>query len=352
VALAALLATAPSASQGTRPAPAAQEATRAILQAFATHDLVAMSDAHGDARAQDFLRHLIQQPGFADIVNDIVVEFGNARYQAIADQYVRGDDVPLSALQPGWQNVVTPNQIWADEAFFEVVRRVNAGRAPDRRLRVLMADPPIDWAAVRSREDHFQWLVMRDSFPAALIQVEVLAKRRKALIVYGHLHFQRRQIQSNFDMSDWRMQTIVSLIERSSPQRVFTIWRLGGELTDLVPESATFAGPTLLPTRNTSVGAADVARLSPAWTKAGRFAVRNGQLAPVPPAEWQSLAIEEQLDAVLYLGPLASARQASVPPRACAEPGFLQERLRRIALTGIPSLEADRVRQVCNAKSP
>jgi hypothetical protein len=35
------------------------------------------------------------------------------------------------------------------------------------------------------------------------------------------------------------------------------------------------------------------------------------------------------------------------PAKACAEPGFLEERLRRIALTGIPTFEADVVKKVC-----
>ena len=52
-------------------------------------------------------------------------------------------------------------------------------------------------------------ITMRDSYPAALIQIEVLAKRRRALLVYGQLHFQRLNVMSNLDMQDWRMQTIV-----------------------------------------------------------------------------------------------------------------------------------------------
>jgi hypothetical protein len=337
------------ASQTDLPSPRPREATGAIVAAFASHDLVAISDAHGDLQAQDFLRQLIQAPGLADVVNDIVVEFGNARYQEVVDQYVRGDDVPLRAVQPAWQNVVTPNQIWADEALFETVRAINAKRSPERRLRVLLGDPPVDWAKVRTREEFNPWLEMRDSYPAALIQVEVLAKRRKALIVYGHGHFQRRQMASNFDMSDWRMQTIVSLLERSTPHRVFTIWRQSDELASLVPTASSFVSPTLVTTRGTSLGAADVELLSPAWTKMGRVAIKEGQLVPVPKEAWLTLRVEEQLDAVLHLGPRAGPTEAPIPRRACSEPGFVEERLRRIAVARVPPSEADRVRAACDA---
>ena len=36
-------------------------------------------------------------------------------------------------------------------------------------------------------------------------------------------HLQRKNVLSNFEMEDWRSQTIVSLVERAGPTRVFTI---------------------------------------------------------------------------------------------------------------------------------
>lgn len=330
--------------------PRAQEPITGIVEAFRTRDLVALSDAHGNEQTQAFLRTLVADPRFADAANDIVVEFGNARYQDVMDQYVRGDRISLQDVRPAWQDTTVPNQIWADEAFFEIVRRVNATRPREKQLRVLLGDPPIDWSAVRTREDHFRWLAMRDSHPAALVQVEVLAKRRKGLLVYGHLHFQRRQILSNFEMSDWRMQTIVSLIERSSPTRVFTIWRLDDELNTVVPGIESWPRPSLAITQGTALGAADVARLSPRSTT--RVSVRGEAMVPVPREEWRSLPVQEQLDAVLYLGPQAQMTGTLTPAKACADPGFLDERLRRIALTGIPSFEADRVRAICAGRTP
>ncbi len=198
----------------------------AIADAFRTHDIVALGDAHGNVQSQNFLKTLIRDPRFTAVANDIVVEFGNARYQDVVDRYVRGEAVDERALRSVWQNTTVANEIPVDQEFFETVRAVNATLPPDRRLRVLLSDPPIDWAAVKTRQDHFTWLAMRDTYPAALVQVEVLAKRRRALLVYGQLHFQRRNVMSNLEMDDWRMQTIVSLIEHAiGAGRVFTIWQ-------------------------------------------------------------------------------------------------------------------------------
>lgn len=324
--------------------PRPQEPIGAIVDAFRTHDLVALSDAHGNLQTQMFLRTLVADPRFATVVDDIVIEVANARYQDEMDRYLRGEQISIEAVRPAWQNTTVANQIWVDETLFEAIRATNASRPREQQLRVLLGDPPIDWTEVRTRDDHFRWLAMRDSYPAALVQVEVLAKHRKALLVWGHLHFQRRQIMSNFDMSDWRMQTIVSLIERASPAKVFAIWRLDDELARLVPGIASWPVPSLAATRGTSLGDVDVARLSPA---PARMAFKGDVLVPVPQEQWLSLPIEEQLDAVLYLGPKARMTDVTVPTLACSQPGFLQERLRRIALTGIPTFEADRVTAIC-----
>lgn len=328
-----------------------QEPIAAIVEAFRTHDLVAISDPHGNLETQMFLRTLVADPRFAAVVNDIVIEVANARYQDVMDRFIRGEQISIEAVRPAWQNTTVANQIWADEVLFESIHTANLSRPRERQLRVLLGDPPIDWTTVKTQEDHFRWLGMRDSYPAALVQVEVLAKRRKALLVWGHMHFQRRQIVSNFDMSDWRMQTIVSLIERASPTKVYTIWRLDEELEKLVPGLASWAVPSLAVTRGTTLGETDVARLSPRLALA-RLMVKGDALVPLPREQWLSMPVEEQLDAVLYLGPAARMTEITTPAQACAQPGFLEERLRRITLTRIPAFEADRVKKVCAGMPP
>jgi hypothetical protein len=244
-------------------------------------------------------------------------------------------------------NTTVPNQISADIEWFRLVRRINQQRRAHRPVRILLGDPPIDWTRVQSREDHSKWLAQRDSFPAALIQTEVLAKQRRALIVYGHLHFQRRQMSTNFFMDDWRTQTIVSLIEHAGPTRVFTVWTLADELTAAFPDAAGWPRPAFVAVRGTTLGRLDIARLYP---NRPRMQVIDGAMRPLAADAWTPLPIEQQLDAVIYLG--ISAEDDRIPPSnaPCSRPGFLEERLRRIALTGIPRFEAETVEKLCGAR--
>ncbi|HEY7474347.1 MAG TPA: hypothetical protein VH679_05010, partial [Vicinamibacterales bacterium] len=306
----------------------------------------ALTDAHGNEQAHRFLLSLIRDPRFAAIVNDIVVEFGSARYQDVIDRFVRGEDVPHDSLRKVWQDTTQPSaaaDLPLHEDFFRAVRAINAPLPRDRQLRVLLGDPPIDWDSVQNREDHFKWIEMRDAYPAALVQLEVIAKTRRALLLYGLGHFQRKNVHSNFDMDTWPAQTIVSLLERSGPTRIFTIWT-SRELADLQADVASWRVPSLAIIRGTALGAIDAAKFF-GW--GGRSAFRDGKIVPVPKEEWRTLPAEEQFDAILYLGPPSAMTQSQWSPALCADAAYMEMRLKRIAVSGIPQAEADRLKKYC-----
>ena len=136
------------------------EPVRAILDALTSHDIVALDEGrHGNEQAHALRLELIRHPTFARTVNDIVVEFGSARYQDVMDRYIRGEDVPRASF-------VTPGRTRRSMRcgtcrFRGILSRRSPGQptlAKNRRLRVLLADPPIDWTAVKSAPDHFKWL--------------------------------------------------------------------------------------------------------------------------------------------------------------------------------------------------
>ena len=92
----------------TRQPPVPVEPVSAILDVFKTHAIVAISEPHGNQQAHDLRLKLMRDPRFPAIVSDIVVETGTARYQDVIDRFIRGDEVPDSALRHVWQDIVTP----------------------------------------------------------------------------------------------------------------------------------------------------------------------------------------------------------------------------------------------------
>ena len=120
----------------------------AILDAFQSHSIVALGEPHGNEQAAAFRVALIRDARFADVVNDIVVESGNSRFQDVVDAFVGGQPVPDTTLRQVWQNTTVANFVWDRpiyEQFFRTVRDVNASLPKQKQLRLLLGDPPIDW---------------------------------------------------------------------------------------------------------------------------------------------------------------------------------------------------------------
>lgn len=329
----------------------------AILAQFRSHRLVALGEGrHTNEQAHAFRLALIRDSRFAEAVDDIVVEFGNSRYQDLMDKFVRGEEVPDGVLRHVWQDTTQPTPIWdvpIYEEFFRAVWAVNSALAESRRLRVLLGDPPIDWDAIRTRTDMERWLSDRetsdrDRYAARVVQREVLAKGRRALIVYGDMHLQRRNLLVNFDTGDVNAHTLVNWLERLEP--VFTVWtNTDVDLTTVQPSVATWRPPALTLLRGNALGQKDFTFYYP--QQGPRFTIREGRPVPVPRDEWRSLSMQEQFDALMFLGPPSLITTSRLSVAVCDDPNYLPMRLARFALgpplpPGVPN-PADRLNALC-----
>ena len=338
----------PAAAAQTAPPHAATpiDPIAAVVDAFRTHDVVTLTDPHGNVQVQTFLLSLVRDPRFPDAANDVVIETANARYQDVIDRFVRGDDIEPGVLRKTWEDHTVPNSLGVQaEELIRAVRAVNASLTDPRRLRVIAGDPPIDWDNIASRRDHARWIEFRASYPADLIRRNVLDRGRRALVVYGQGHLQRRQVATNYDMSAWQAQTLVSLLERDHSARLFNIWTLNRSV-ELPEPTESWRVPSLALLRGTTLGVSDFAVYERGLGDGSRFGLRAGQLATIPREEWKVMRMEEQFDALLYLGPPASMRTTSVPASLCSDADFVKRRIDRLTRFGPPA-EVQNFRKVC-----
>jgi hypothetical protein len=318
-----------------------------IVEAFRTHGVVALTDPHGNAQVQAFLLSLVRDPRVPGAVNDIVIETASARYQDIIDRFVRGDDVDEGLLRKAWEDHTVANSLGAQaEEFIRAVRTVNASLGEARKLRVVAGDPPIDWDNVTSEQDHRRWIELRDTYPADLIRRQVLDRGRRALVLYGQGHLQRRQIVANYDMSTWQAQTIVSLLEQDRSVRVFNIWTLVDRGIEPPEGVASWRIPSLALLRGTLLGARDFGLYSRGLGEGSRFAVTGGGLVAVPREEWKMMRMEDQFEALLYLGPPASMTTDTFPAARCADAEFVKRRVDRLTRFA-PPVEVQNFKKVC-----
>ncbi len=323
-----------------------REPITTILEAFATHALVALGEgAHNNEQGHTFRLALIRDPRFTATVNDIVVECGNARYQDVMDRFVHGEAVPDTVLRHVWQDTTQANTVWdvpIYEEFFRAVRAVNTALPHERQLRVLLGDPPFDWGSIHTREDLGNQIravggpAGRDRFAADLIQREVLAKQRRALLIFGDMHLVRAPLDP--------FPTIVTLLGTGIQPQLFTIWAdtYGDDIKTLEPDTATWPVPSLARIKDTIMGSAPFAFFYPFLAAPGR----NGAVA----TRGGSPRLEDEVDAVLYLGPPSTLTRARLAPSLCADAEYMEMRLSRMALMGAPPgapTPADALKQYC-----
>jgi hypothetical protein len=335
--LAAVLATAAItgfAQGGARRPTVCVDPISTIIDAFASYPVVALGEgAHGNVQGHAFRLALFRDPRFTAVVNDIVIESGSARYQDFMDRYVQGEAVPeVELLRAVRENTVTATPAWDRQMYdemFRAVRDINTSRPRDRQLRILLGDPPIDWSEVRNAGDYRTWLLRRDSHPAELIQREVLAKGRRALVVYGDGHFQAR--------SERPGRSLVGILETAGT-KVFTVTSTFADLSKFQGDVATWPTPWLALLKNTLVGAAPYEMF----------------FGPPPPVEFfkANPSIEDHYDAVLVLGTAESLRLAPIEYPRCNHPDYRRMRGARMKLAGMPDTVGERLAKECAAAAP
>lgn len=332
-----------------------KEPIPAILDAFRNHSVVALSEGtHGNEQSHAFRLALVRSRGFTATVDDVVVEFGNGKYQDLIDRYIAGDAVPAAALRQVWQETTQTTAVWDHdmyEEFFRAIREANAKAAGGHRVRVLLGDPPIDWSRIRGPEDLAEWrrsMAQRDSFPADLIRRELAANRRHLLLIYGAGHLQRATIDTNYEPNDIA-DSIVARLERDNGLHVYSIWtNVATDLSELQPSVGSWPTPSLTVLRGSVLGERDYTTYVPA--PRARFAIRNGKPVPLARSDWRSMRMEDEFDALLYLGRPGSITYAPLSAMLCHDANYLKTRLWRLALTPGNDEEIGRIQKQCGAQ--
>ena len=229
-----------------------------VLSAFEQHPLVAVSEGagHGQLEMRNFVAALIRDRRFAPTVRNLVIEFGNARYQAVLDRYVTGEPVTRDELRHVWEDTTQISGVWSLPMYEQMladVRSVNGGLPPATRVRIIAGDPPIDWGAVTSPadEDMNDW---RDAHFAYVIEREVMRKRERALILIGGAHISRKVMFPN---------SLIHLLDSRFPGQtwvagVLDLEQIGPETRSRIRSDTVPAGTVV---RNTWLEKLDVHRI-------------------------------------------------------------------------------------------
>jgi len=313
--------------------PNPENPIEAILRTFDKYPVVALAEAHRLQEEHDLITALIQHRNFPEKVNDIVVEFGNALYQDILDRYIAGENVSLSDVRPVWRNTAfSPLAPWdapVYEQFFLTVRAVNKNLPASRRLRVLAGDIPVDWSKSIQEMEAVKKQSTRDEYFAKVVEKEVFAKSRRALIVMGAGHLYRHSWNPYCNEEPG---SVIELLDQHHPKAVFVIMVHAFLIrnAELEARLAQWPKPAIALLRKTWLGAIDT-DLFMASTRTEGFG--DGKVVTVKINKYLGMSLEDLADAYLYLGDLESLTSSYPTPEMFqADPEYVREIQRRYEL--------------------
>lgn len=315
----------------------------AVLEAFATHRLVGLGEVHNFQEHHDALGILLTDPKLPEVVDDIVVEFGDAYYQPMMDNFILDlQPVNNADLCLAWRNTtVSPLSTWDEpvyEQFFRTVRSANWALPPSKRMRVLLGDPPIDWPKI-TKPSQLRHLPSRDSYAASLVEKQVLRHGRRALLCYGMAHLFHSAPHLPVPPN------LVSIIEQQTGERAYTIVDLvpfAGDPGGLAHKLSPYPRRTVIPAARTWLGSFDAALVAQV-----KFHPRHGK--PFDP--FCGFPARSIIDAGLYLGQPADLTQSYWNPAIFLDPTYWAELQRRNTLEGNPA-NLDSYRQEQPAQLP
>jgi hypothetical protein len=301
------------------------EPVEAILQAFEHYPIVTLGEGnHGNWQGATLRLSLLRDPRFLERVDDILVEFGASDYQDIMDRYISGEMVPFEKLRLCWEETTQPfiwdAPIYAE--FFAAVRALNQSQKSDKRIRVLLGEPLIDWSQIKTKEGLRLWyrdqmiqrpwgkVNVRDGSAVDVIEREVMAKGRKALVIYGDAHFRRDELPLGEGfMADYFKGNFVNQMEHLHPGSVFTVTTFTDSdlLLEQSPDAVSWPNPSLIHLKGTPVGSLSIRRMGPS-------------------------SLEQMFDALIWLGPSNAISQSRALPDAVADESYYTEMLRRDSL--------------------
>lgn len=356
LAMSLLLEVTPQAQRSLLP-PSPRQAVDGIVDALTARPVVCVGEGtHRGLQDLELRLAILRDARVQALVNDVVVEFGNSRYQTVIDRFVNGDDVSASDLRRVWEDSVPADTVPDSpvyERLYRAVRELNSALPPGKRLRVLLGDPPIDWDHVQSATELSAWDERRDSHAADVIRRDVLEKRRRALVFYGAWHCAARNDRTNFTTGD----SLRALLDESHPGAVFALRVFGRDDADprrLEPAIAAWPPMTFARLATTTLGAVDWSAVNALDSRVERDgAVRR----VVPRADWRKRSLAEQYDAVIYLAPPSDLSVARISAEHCRDAQYLRMRTQRMAIAlgirpeGAPGDPIGQLRQYCETQT-
>lgn len=278
-----------------------------IAQQLTAGKLVALGDVHGSPSIVQQLMGFLADPEHWQQVDDIAVEFGNSRYQALADSYiVDGAALELSQVRPIWRDTLY-FMAWQYDVYEQLVLQLRHwNQTRTHKVRLVLAEPALDWSSLTA-EGWQQQVAAREQGYQQIITQQVLQPKRRGILLFGTFHMMKQPVIMQDGTS---FSSLVTLLRQQQAAEIYTIWpRMAGD--NVIAQAD---APYLLPLANSVLGQQPFSDITRRVSAA------------------ESTLLRDVADGYLFLA--STERKAPYSQAALSELAWHQELLRRAAVVG------------------
>jgi hypothetical protein len=306
------------------------------------HQVVAVSELHYNQEVWDVVDGLLQSKEFLSGRVDLAFEGGNSALQPLVDDFVNGGATTEAQVKRIWRDNTQVNTTYDAPVYLRMINRVraiNMTRPHSRRLRVLLLDPPIDWASVQGMQDYLPKLLDREPSMVRVIERETYAKGGKLLFVAGGPHVERSPASSP-------VKSALTQLEQAHPGTTFNVAFYSGfgvEPSRLGSLEATFDSwprPGIAVLKGTTLGN------QPAGINTVAKAP-DGSLIDLYPG----IQLQQTFDAILFAGRRGELRTSSPSEGVCTgrqeDEEWKSTLLSRQELVNVPAPLRTTVQKIC-----
>lgn len=173
-----------------------EDAVAHIRWALEQYPVVLVDEGnHQAGEPHELLRRILSDTRVMESLDVIIVEFATATHQDVLDAFIQGKDVPFDELSRVWRDTSTsPITPWDSPIYLqllETVREANRVLPPEKKVRMLAGDPPVDWSSIETKDDFERAIQPRDPYAAQVAIEQAFELGKRVLVVYGGGHLMR-----------------------------------------------------------------------------------------------------------------------------------------------------------------
>lgn len=183
--------------------------------------VVAIGEAHWYAELFEQMTNTLLNPELDGVFSHLFIEFGNAKHQALLNNYLMGEAVTYAELAAVWlDSVAFP--AWMHPCYGDFFKRLRAANAQRKvPIKVVLTEPSFHWQDITHAGELVKLNAQRDQALVEGVEKQLTKNEQGVVVLVGARHILKRSPTLGF-MS--KHKTFGDLAKQKFADRYVSVW--------------------------------------------------------------------------------------------------------------------------------